>query len=143
EGIYADWCLVERERLARLRLRAMGQVMAACLHRQAFADALEWGQAILAEDPLREEVHRALMRCYQQLGQHGRAIAQFQQCAQLLQDELAVLPLPETIAAYQQIITDRLQSLPTGQAGAAVQTAFANFQQAAQHLNNLLEQKQE
>jgi len=138
EGIYSDWCLVERERLARLRLRAMGQVMASCQRRGAFVQAAEWGQTILAEDPLREEVHRALMRCYQNLGQYGRAIAQFQQCAQLLQDELAVLPLPETIAVYQKIVAGRLQKMTVGKPDTAVHEAFAHFQQAANHLNNLL-----
>jgi DNA-binding SARP family transcriptional activator len=28
EGIYTDWCLIERERLARIRLQALGQLMA-------------------------------------------------------------------------------------------------------------------
>ncbi len=138
EGIYSDWCLAERERLARLRLRAMGQVMASCQRRGAFDRAAEWGQAILAEDPLREEVHRALMHCYRNLSQYGRAITQFQQCAQLLQEELAVLPLPETIAVYQEIMTERLQKVTAGQPNTAIQTAFANFQQAANQLNTLL-----
>lgn len=142
EGIYSDWCLVERERLARLRLRAMGQMMASCLHRGAFAEAVEWGQAILADDPLREEVHRALMHCYQNTAQYGRAITQFQQCAQLLQNELAILPLPETIAVYQEIISERLKTLSTDSPDTAVQAAFANFQQAAARLNTLLEQRQ-
>jgi len=138
EGIYSDWCLVERERLARLRLRAMGQLMAIYIARRSFEAALEWGEAILQEDALREEVHRALMFCYQQLKQYPQAVHQFQTCARLLQDELGVMPLPETVTAYQQIMAERFAASAT--ASQAVQEAFKEFQQAGQRLNQLLDQ---
>jgi DNA-binding SARP family transcriptional activator len=143
EGIYSDWCLAARERVARRRLRALGQLMAGCMQRQAYEEAIDWGQTILQEDPLREEVHRAIMQCYWHRGLRAQAIRQFQICAQRLMEELQVLPMPETIALYRQIIEDRLKNRQSqnGNNGRQkqLQIAFRQFQQAGDRLNALLE----
>ncbi len=145
EGVYADWCLLERERLARLYLRGMGQLMAHLLQRQAYEEAMTLGQRILQRDSLREEVHRAIMYCSWQMKDWSAAAWQFQQCAQLLQNELHVAPMPETIALYQQIIADRVQQLPATAINNAPQRAeimktLGEFQTAAAKLNQLLSQ---
>ena len=143
EGIYADWCLLERERLARLHLRALGQLMAGCMQRQAYAEAVDLGQAIVQEDPLREEVHRAIMHCYRHMGLPAQAARQFHLCAQGLMEELQVLPMPETISLYQQIIAERLQqaqakTTPASPLQGQLKAAFAEFQRAGRKLNSLL-----
>lgn len=145
EGIYADWCLLERERLARLYLRGMGQLMAHLIQRQAYEEAVVLGERILQRDCLREEVHRALMYCHWQMQDWSAAALQFQHCAQLLQDELHVAPMPETVALYQQILADRVQYMPPAAANnplrhKQVMEALAEFQVAAAKLNNLLSQ---
>jgi len=145
EGIYADWCLLERERLARLYLRGMGQLMAQLIQRQAYEEAIGLGQRILQRDSLREEVHRAIMYCYWQMKDWSAAAMQFHQCAQMLQDELHIAPMPETVTLYRQITADRLQQLP---AAANVNphkrnqllAAVAEFQSAAAKLDQLLSQ---
>lgn len=106
EGIYADWCLLERERLARLHLRVLGQLMHCYLQRNAYEEAIEMGQRILQVDPLREEVHRALMLCYRHTGLYAQALRQFHLCARLLEAELKLMPMPETIALFSQITAE-------------------------------------
>ena len=145
EGLYADWCLLERERLSRLYLRASGQLMAHLIQRRAYEEAIVLGQKILLRDSLREEVHRAIMYCYGQLRDWSAAAMQFQQCTQLLQDELHIPPMPETIAVYQQIIADRVRHLPatpTSQTRrqADIFAALTEFNAAAAKLNQLLSQ---
>jgi DNA-binding SARP family transcriptional activator len=142
EGIYAEWCLRERERLERLYLRALGQFMAGLMHQALYEEAVSAGQAILENDPLREEVHRALMRCYWKLDQRAAAAQQFQRCARLLQAELQILPMPETIALYRTIVEERLEALGAGGAGRQemqVRLAFTNFLDAARQLDAALE----
>lgn len=144
EGIYSDWCLVERERLARMHLRALGELMACCIRRDAYQEAVDWGRRILRHDPLREEVHRALMYCYWQMGRRPEAVRQFQQCAQALREELQIMPMPETISIYQEIVEDRLRKRNgdwPGQGGQReeLQKAFADFQEAGRRLNALLD----
>lgn len=145
EGIYADWCLVERERLAHLYLRAMGQLIACLIQHQEYEESVVLGQSILQQNPLREEVHRALMYCYWQMGHWTRAVQQYQLCAEWLMDELQILPMPETIALYRQIVADRLHraqnspSLPAA-TQSRLRVAFHAFQTAGDHLNKLLDQ---
>lgn len=143
EGIYANWCLVERERLARLRLRVLGRLMYCCMQRQAFAEAIEFGHTILQEDPLREETHRALMLCYYREERLDRASQQFKSYRQLLQDELGSPPLPETIKLYKEIIDGRVashfsQTSPRSPIKSQVQLAYDAFLQAADQLETLL-----
>ncbi len=145
EGIYAEWCLRERERLERLYLRAQGQLMAGLMRQERYDEAISAGQAILDNDPLREEVHRALMRCYWRLDQPSAAAQQFQRCARLLQAELKILPMPETIALYRGIVEERLQEAGSDLAGSQaieVRLAFEQFLNAAQRLDQALEASQ-
>jgi DNA-binding SARP family transcriptional activator len=143
DGIYSDWCLIERERLARLRLRAQGQLMASYVSRHAYQRAVEIGQMILSEDPLREEVHRALMHCYWQMGHRTQAIQQFHLCAVELMNELQVSPMPETISLYRQITEERLvivrSNTETETYPRAVQAALSEYLRAGEKLNKLLD----
>jgi DNA-binding SARP family transcriptional activator len=141
EGIYADWCLLERERLSRHYLWALGQLMTHHLQAEQYGRAIEIGHTLLSHDPLREEVHRALMLCQQKLGQHNQALQQFQLCSDLLQDELDVIPMPETLALYQQILASRFQTLKAAPKRASdIEVAYAEFLRASSTLTKLLSQ---
>lgn len=144
EGVYDEWCLIEREHLARLYLRTAGQLISCYLKRQAYRRAIELGQTILQEDPLREEVHRALMDCYWKMGRRARAARQFHICAGHLQQELDILPMPETIDLYRQIVESRLDQPALHRRDAAtqaqLQATFAEFIKVGRQLNALLNQ---
>ncbi|MCZ7545557.1 MAG: bacterial transcriptional activator domain-containing protein [Anaerolineae bacterium] len=92
EGLYHDWCLAERERFERLLLRTLGQLMAACGAREAYDEAAALGRRILARDPLREEIHRALMSYSYRAGNRAEAVRRYQRCRDLLRSELGVDP---------------------------------------------------
>jgi DNA-binding SARP family transcriptional activator len=116
--------------------------MAGLVRQERFQEAISAGQLILESDPLREEVHRALMRCYWRLGQRSAAAQQFQRCAKLLQAELQILPMPETIALYRTIVEERLEELGPGYGGPQemqLRIAFDNFLEAAEQLNLALD----
>jgi len=143
DGIYAEWCLIERERFERRYLRALGSLMGCLIDAGHFGDAVSVGQDILDRDPLREEVHRALMHCYWKMGERSLAIHQFQLCARMLQSELQVLPMPETINLYRQIIEERLSLLwlnntPPSTDREQLKAAYDRFLSAADSLNALL-----
>ena len=146
EGIYAEWCLLERERLERQYLRALGQLMASQMRRHAYDLAAITGEEILMRDPLREEVHRANMQCYWKLGRRSSAVGQFQRCARLLQSELQILPMPETISLYRQIIDERLYEIQqngNGPPSSKLLAAYDNFLMAAEDLNAMLDKVDE
>jgi DNA-binding SARP family transcriptional activator len=103
EGLYDDWVLRERERFDVLHINCLLRLMDYCGAKSDFERGIAYGQAILRKDPLREEVHRVLMRLYMENGQRTLAVRQFAQCRELLKNELGVPPMEETVTLYQQV----------------------------------------
>jgi DNA-binding SARP family transcriptional activator len=110
EGFYDDWALRERERLRFLYLNGLAFLMRYYQIKNAYEKSLVCGQRILALDPLREEIHRDMIRLYMQNGQRALAIRQYQICCSILTEELNILPMEETQALYNQIAT--MQNVP-------------------------------
>lgn len=127
-GYFEDWILRERERLRYVHLQCLQQLMHH-YHEQADDEkAIVCGQQLLEAEPLREDVHRTLMRLYVATGRRAQAVRQYEQCCQLLADELHIAPMPETLALYDQIV----QAIPIA-AAPLPRTAEA-------HLVNVLNQ---
>jgi DNA-binding SARP family transcriptional activator len=147
DGIYSEWCLIERERLDRRYLWALGVLMADLVQKRSYQEAIAHGEAIISTDPLREEVHRALMLCFWKMGDSAGGIRQFQTCARLMQKELGILPLPETIDLYRNIIEDRvnasLEPQMESERDQRLRDAYQSFQSAAANLENLMFSEQE
>jgi DNA-binding SARP family transcriptional activator len=103
EGFYDDWALRERERLRLLYLRCLRRLMRVYREQGALEESLACAQQILACDPLREEIHREVMRLHCDLGQRALAVRQYQRCREILAGELGILPMEETQALYARI----------------------------------------
>lgn len=93
---YEDWCLIERERLQRLYLRALARLLSYHAKVREWGPAIECAQRILDRDPLREEIHRDLIGLYLAAGQPAAALRQYQSCTTVLRRELGIDPMPET-----------------------------------------------
>ncbi|HRW08891.1 MAG TPA: BTAD domain-containing putative transcriptional regulator [Caldilineaceae bacterium] len=104
EGYYDDWALRERERLRRLYVSGLAHLMHYHMHQADLESALTFGRKILDLDPLREEIHRTLMRLYLKLGQRAKAIAQYEECRTLIADELGAEPMEETQLLYAEML---------------------------------------
>ena len=104
EGMYEDWALRERERFRSLHLNCLTRLMECYAGRRNFEQSIALAHEILRRDPVREEIHRALMRIYLESGQRTLAMRQYVRCRELLDQELGVSPLEETQLLYQQII---------------------------------------
>ena len=103
-GVYADWCTLERERLRERHLSALEALAGLHAARGNLQRAIQEYQQLVAQDPYREPVHRELMRCHYRLGDRAAAIRQYQDCSQVLRDDLGLSPEPETDELYLQII---------------------------------------
>jgi len=104
EGIYADWSTLERERLRGRHLTALETLAGLHAERRSLPRAIELYQALLKQDPYREAAHRELMRCHYRRGDRGAAVRQYQDCTEVLREDLGLSPSPETEALYLQII---------------------------------------
>jgi DNA-binding SARP family transcriptional activator len=102
-GFYDDWVLLEQERLRNRYLQGLERLMA---HHQAHnevEEAVTCAQRILAHNPLREEIHRELMRLYLAAGNRSAALVQYHLCRETLATEMDLEPMPETTALYERI----------------------------------------
>ena len=104
EGIYDDWCVLERERLRERELVARETLARLYASRGNLQQAVEAYHQLVTLDPYREPAHRELMRCHFRLGDRVAAIKQYQTCVQILRDDLGLSPTSETEELYQQIV---------------------------------------
>lgn len=138
-GFTDAWALRERERHRRLLLNALGRLIQLAMLAGDWESGIRHAQAILDHDPLREDVHRELMRLYVHNGQRALALRQFEDCRAALKRELAIQPMRETQALYHDIADAALglQAEP-GAATPAVSempvSARALVQSALEHL---------
>ncbi len=104
DGFYSDWILLEQERLRGLYVDALAHLLQ--WHKQVgdYTAALRAAQQLVAAEPLYEAAHRELMRLYHLLGRDTEAIAQYQRCREILGQELAVAPAPETERLHRVLL---------------------------------------
>ena len=100
---FEEWLVVERERLHRMVIAALDRLVKAYARSQAYDQALPYAWQAVGLDPWREEAQRRLMRLLAQSGRRSEALAQYETCRQLLQEELGAEPTPETQRLYEQI----------------------------------------
>ncbi len=95
---FTEWLGAERTRWQGQWREAMDVAVAAAEAEQRPADALALLERLLADDPLQERHHRAVMRLYATTGRREAALAQFERCCSLLREELGLAPMAETVA---------------------------------------------
>ncbi|WP_051303888.1 BTAD domain-containing putative transcriptional regulator, partial [Calidithermus chliarophilus] len=112
---FEEWLLHERERLRELRREALGLLCERLEREGKLAEALSWAQKLLEADPISEASHRRVMRLHYLLGDRAAALRAYQRCAEVLQRELGVRPLEETVALAEEIGRGALPVLPPAQ----------------------------
>jgi len=98
-----DWVLTDRYRIENVYLTALDYLIqhyGACGGIEAVT---KYGQLALDLEPLREDVHRHLMKAYTAAGRNDLAESQFERCRLHLRQELGTDPMPETVALRLQI----------------------------------------
>lgn len=101
---YDDWIVPERERLRSLFLDLLWRAVMKAEQEGDVLAALDYARRLLAEEPLREDAHRTLMRLYTLSGDRGAALRTYHLCAATLERELGVEPAPATRDAYELLI---------------------------------------
>lgn len=109
---FEEWLQSIREQQRRQCLTALEQLALHYEQRGDLGKACEyaWRQVDLA--PWQEEAHQRLMRLLALSGQRSAALAQYETCRHLLQQELGVEPSQETIALYERIRDGNLRGQP-------------------------------
>jgi len=144
EGFYDEWALRERERFRSLYLKSQDHLLRYYSYHDAYEEGLACGWNILNIDPLREEIHREMMRLYYRSGQRARALQQYEGCRKILKTDLGVPPMDETRSLYSQIFKktchDRARSHTQADPGTAqqlmvhIQQTLHDFEKSAEQL---------
>ncbi|MEZ4657019.1 MAG: BTAD domain-containing putative transcriptional regulator [Caldilineaceae bacterium] len=100
---YELWLLNERVWLERRYLDLLELRTLDLMAQEAFLPAIALLKRHLDTDELAEGAHRRLIACYAATGDRAAAARQYQRCAALLQQELDVPPMAETIALQQAV----------------------------------------
>ncbi|MBI5959506.1 MAG: AAA family ATPase [Chloroflexi bacterium] len=103
KDIYADWVLLEREHARQRFLTALRQLIGVCRTENDWAAVIRYAHRLIEYDPFQEVAHRALMTAYASTGDRSAALRQYQQCVQILRDDMGADPLPETTQLYEDI----------------------------------------
>ena len=103
---YDEWVLVKRNQLQVLFLAALESRIAQLEQQRQYATAVHDIHRYLAVDPLREDVHRLLMRLLVGLGDRAGALHAYRTLAQLLERELGVAPSVATQQLQERILRD-------------------------------------
>ena len=90
------WVEQERRHLAEVRERALSVLADACLRSGDAREAAKWAEELIALSPFAEAGYRRLMEAHVVAGNRAEALRVYEQCRQLLAEELGAYPSPET-----------------------------------------------
>jgi TolB-like protein len=110
EEPFEDWLRMERERLRAVAVAALEKLTAHYAAAEDFARCAQAAARLLALEPLREDIHRALMRAYAAQGRFNLALKQHEACRDALQKELGLQPEPETRRLFDELRARRMTS---------------------------------
>jgi DNA-binding SARP family transcriptional activator len=102
-AIDAEWALLERERLRCLRLDALYALAALFARDDDWTGVVATTRLLCAAEPLREDAQRLLMLGYAKAGNRALALRQFRSCVAILESELGVAPMDETLQLYRSL----------------------------------------
>jgi DNA-binding SARP family transcriptional activator len=99
---FEAWLSAERQRLRMQAMRAVAGLLDAG-GRERMDIAIALALRIVANDPLQEDGHRLLMRCYAQQGRRVDALRQYDLCRNVLWKEVRAAPEGETEQLQREI----------------------------------------
>ena len=103
-GEDGTWVEQKRRDLADIRERALSVLADACLRSGAAREAAKWAEELIALSPFREAGYRRLMDAHVVAGNRAEALRVYEQCRQLLAEELGAYPSPETDSIYRALL---------------------------------------
>ena len=112
-GEDGTWVEQKRRDLADIRERALSVLSDACLRSGDARKAAKWAEELIALSPFREAGYRRLMEAHVAAGNRAEALRVYEQCRQLLADELGTYPSPETESIYRALLEAPQRSVRT------------------------------
>jgi DNA-binding SARP family transcriptional activator len=109
---FEEWALLKKEQLERQVLEMLGRLATTYERRGEYEHAQRFAWRRVELEPWNEQAQRQLMQLLAFSGQRNAALAQYETCRSLLEDELDVEPDPETTRLYESIRDGTLVAPP-------------------------------
>ena len=100
---FDDWQVYTAEQLQSTLATTLERLIEGYADQRKYELAIDYARRWVALDPLHEPAQRRLMELYARSNQRTAALRQYEECRQILTDELDVPPAPETTVLYEQI----------------------------------------
>ena len=100
---FEDWLVARRQQMQDEVISALSDLSTCSMSEGQLEAAIGAVRRQLDIDSLHEPAHRRLMSLLWQQGNRSAALAQYERCRQVLDDELGVEPEEETVALYEAI----------------------------------------
>jgi ATP/maltotriose-dependent transcriptional regulator MalT len=104
DSLYYDWLLLEREKLQRDYVTAAREYASLKESSDMFDEGIYWLQKAIEYDPYQEALHVDKMRLLHRIGDRQKLTQHYLQLKAMLQDAFGSEPMPETQAAYKNLI---------------------------------------
>src|SRR5205823_2212887 len=105
----ASWTQAERTRLRDRYFSGVSRLMEWRLEAGRYNDAITLGHKALDVDPCREPLYRLIMQCQAYLGDNAGALQTFEQCRQILDEQLGADPSPQSLQLHTAILQGTLR----------------------------------
>ena len=110
EDRYEDWAATRRESLHWLYLSLLSKLGLMLEARGDFERAIDMFHRVATADPTAEHAHRALMRLYTNAGFRNKALQQYYLLQEILDQELALEPDPDSQELFEDILSGRYKT---------------------------------
>jgi DNA-binding SARP family transcriptional activator/predicted ATPase/class 3 adenylate cyclase len=104
---FDDWQFYQTDALRRAFASALARLARGQSAQGAYEPALRAARRWLDLDRLDEAAHVQLMRLYARTGQRSAALRQYEECVQVLDEQLGASPQAATTALYEEILSGR------------------------------------
>ena len=110
---FDDWQFFQAESMRQNQATALEQLATTLGGQDDYEAAVPYARRWLALDTMHEAAHRLLMQLYAQSGQQAAALRQYENCRQVLAQELNLPPSDETTLLYEAIRSGEVKDAPT------------------------------
>jgi predicted ATPase/DNA-binding SARP family transcriptional activator/Tfp pilus assembly protein PilF len=109
---FDEWQFFQSDSLRREMAAALAKIVRIHSTQGDLESAIAYARQWLSLDVLHEPAHCCLMALYARSGQRAAALRQYQQCVEVLEQEVGVSPQEETTQLYQAIRENRSLERP-------------------------------
>ncbi|MCA9931737.1 MAG: hypothetical protein KC419_24810, partial [Anaerolineales bacterium] len=106
--LFEDWIRPLQERYRQMAMDTLYRLAVYHTKQKQYGTGIDYAGRLLTLEPWMEEAHRQMMLLQALSGQRSAALAQYETCCTVLEEELGIEPSDTTIRLYQQILNEEI-----------------------------------